>query len=170
MLEAQQVWGGHDAGFRPEHEVNVRRHIGDYTLFMTGIFPERVQHEATTGFYIAQGKRAYRFVSEHGACLVQPGHAARIAGSPSASRATPARSTTRARVHFPEHPARPSSCSAAGIAEARRGPYRLPQPDGPLATARLRRTPCRPRRLDEGTVETSSRASRTSTRPPRCRR
>jgi hypothetical protein len=45
--------------------VNVRRHIGDYTLFMMGIFPERVRREATTGFYIAQGRRAYRFVSEH---------------------------------------------------------------------------------------------------------
>jgi len=65
MLEIQAAWAIDTPDFRPEHEVNVRRHIGDYTLFMTGIFPERVQREATTGFYIAQGKRAYRFVSEH---------------------------------------------------------------------------------------------------------
>lgn len=65
MLEIQAVWQADTPEFRPEHEVNVRRHIGDYTLFMTGIFPERVQREATTGYYIAQGKRAYRFVSEH---------------------------------------------------------------------------------------------------------
>jgi hypothetical protein len=66
MLEIQAVWAIDTPDFRPEHEINVRRHIGDYTLFMTGIFPERVEREAgTTTFYIAQGKRAYRFVSEH---------------------------------------------------------------------------------------------------------
>jgi len=65
MLEIQAVWEVDTAEFRPEHEVNVRRHIGDYTLFMMGIFPERVRREATTDFYIAQGQRAYRFVSEH---------------------------------------------------------------------------------------------------------
>ena len=65
MLEIQAAWEIDTAEFRPEHEVNVRRHIGDYTLFMMGIFPERVRREATTSFYIAQGKRAYHFVSEH---------------------------------------------------------------------------------------------------------
>jgi hypothetical protein len=65
MLEIQAVWEIDTPEFRPEHEVNVRRHIGDYTLFMMGIFPERVRREATTGFYISQGQRAYRFVSEH---------------------------------------------------------------------------------------------------------
>jgi len=29
------------ASFAPEHEVTVRRHIGDYTLFMLGVFRER---------------------------------------------------------------------------------------------------------------------------------
>jgi hypothetical protein len=65
MLEIQASWEIDTPEFRPEHEVNVRRHIGDYTLFMMGIFPERVRREAGTSFYIAQGKRAYRFVSEH---------------------------------------------------------------------------------------------------------
>ncbi|MGH6689795.1 MAG: hypothetical protein ACREF4_03825 [Gammaproteobacteria bacterium] len=65
MLEIQATWEIDTPNFRPEHEVNVRRHIGDYTLFMTGIFPERVRREATTTFYIMQGKRAYRFVAEH---------------------------------------------------------------------------------------------------------
>jgi hypothetical protein len=65
MLEIQAVWQSESPDFRPEHEVTVRRHIGDYTLFMTGIFPERVRRQATTTFYIAQGKRAYHFVSEH---------------------------------------------------------------------------------------------------------
>ena len=65
MLEIQAVWEIDTAEFRPEHEVNVRRHIGDYTLFMMGVFPERVRRESTTDFYISQGRRAYRFVSEH---------------------------------------------------------------------------------------------------------
>jgi len=65
MLEAQGAWDVDSPDFRPEHEVNVRRHIGDYTLFMTGIFPERVERTSATSFYISQGKQAYRFVSEH---------------------------------------------------------------------------------------------------------
>src|SRR5262249_1436766 len=51
--------------FQPEHEVSVRRHIGDYTMFMTGVFRERVERLASHAFYVAQGKRAYHFVSEH---------------------------------------------------------------------------------------------------------
>ena len=64
LLEAQASWLDVER-FHPEREVTVRRHIGDYTLFMTGVFPERVQRVASTGYYVAQGKRAYRFVSEH---------------------------------------------------------------------------------------------------------
>jgi hypothetical protein len=65
MLEIQAVWQEEAAWFRPEHEVTVRRHIGDYTLFMIGVFRERVERVASTGYYISQGKRAYHFVSEH---------------------------------------------------------------------------------------------------------
>jgi hypothetical protein len=65
MLEVQGAWQADSPDFHPEREVNVRRHIGDYTLFMTGLFPERVEHTASTSFYISQGKQAYRFVSEH---------------------------------------------------------------------------------------------------------
>lgn len=65
MLEVQAAWDHDGAHFRPEYEISVRRHIGDYTLFMTGVFRERVERVASTGFYISQGKRAYRFVSEH---------------------------------------------------------------------------------------------------------
>lgn len=67
LLEIQAVWQAPEdrSAFRPEHEVMVRRHIGDYTLFMTGIFRERVERIASVAFYVAQGKRAYHFVSEH---------------------------------------------------------------------------------------------------------
>jgi hypothetical protein len=64
LLEIQHAWL--DArDFHPEREVTVRRHIGDYTLFMTGVFPERVHHSASMSYYVTEGKRAYQFVSEH---------------------------------------------------------------------------------------------------------
>jgi hypothetical protein len=65
LLEVQAVWRDDSPYFHPEREVEVRRHIGDFTLFMTGVFPERVERVASKGYYIAQGKQAYRFVSEH---------------------------------------------------------------------------------------------------------
>src|SRR5262245_33409098 len=65
LLEIQHVWQDESPDFRPEHEVTVRRHIGDYTLFMTGLFPERVQRTASMSYYVSEGKRAYQFVSEH---------------------------------------------------------------------------------------------------------
>ena len=64
LLETETVWED-PKHFRPEHEVTVSRHIGDFTLFMTGIFRERVERTASIGYYISQGKRAYHFVWEH---------------------------------------------------------------------------------------------------------
>jgi hypothetical protein len=66
LLEAHAAWDDGASHFGPEREVSVRRHIGDYTLFMTGVFRERVERLASTGYYVSQGRRAYRFVSEHG--------------------------------------------------------------------------------------------------------
>src|SRR5258705_11283160 len=65
MMEIQAAWQVGTPDFRPEHEITGRRHIGDYTLFMTGLFPERVRSTASVGFYVSQGKQAYQFVSEH---------------------------------------------------------------------------------------------------------
>jgi hypothetical protein len=65
LLEIQNVWDERSAYFWPEHEVALRRHIGDYALFMTGIFQERVEQIASTRYYISEGKRAYRFVADH---------------------------------------------------------------------------------------------------------
>ena len=72
LLEAQAAWDDAGAHFEPEREISVRRHIGDYTLFMTGIFRERVQRLASTDYYVSQGRRAYRFVSEHGRATTRP--------------------------------------------------------------------------------------------------
>ena len=72
LLEAQAAWDDTAAHFGPEREINVRRHIGDYTLFMTGVFRERVERIASTGWYVSQGKKAYRIVSEHDRASARP--------------------------------------------------------------------------------------------------
>ena len=103
LLEIQGAWQDEAASFRPEREVSVRRHIGDFTLFMTGIFRERVERTASAGYYIAEGKRAYHFVSEHA-------RAGRVATAPPFRRlAERFESYARAldyarRVHFYDHP------------------------------------------------------------------
>jgi hypothetical protein len=56
-----------------ERERTVHKHIGDYTLFMTGVFPEFVRRLHTSRLlvspdaflnYVQVGKRSYRIVSE----------------------------------------------------------------------------------------------------------
>ena len=106
LLETQAVWQPDSPYFEPEHELALRRHIGDYTLFMLGVFRERVERLASTGHYIAHGKQAYRFVSEH-------------ARAQSATSAPPYRRLAERfehfagaldyarRVHFFDHPAHP---------------------------------------------------------------
>jgi hypothetical protein len=105
LLDIQAAWED-ESHFSPEHEVNVRRHIGDYTLFMTGVFRERVERMASTRYYVSQGQRAYRFVSEHARST------ARSAGPPYRRLAERFESYAGAldyarRVHFfdaPRHP------------------------------------------------------------------
>ena len=50
--------------FSPFRERDVRKHIGDYTLFMTGIFRNTVTKNASLQYYMDQGKRSYSSVSE----------------------------------------------------------------------------------------------------------
>ncbi|MBI2219471.1 MAG: hypothetical protein HYU51_19505 [Candidatus Rokubacteria bacterium] len=73
LFEIQAVWRDDSPYFQPEREVEMRRHIGDFTLFMTGVFPERVERVASRGYYITQGKQAYRFVSEHDRATAKSG-------------------------------------------------------------------------------------------------
>jgi len=65
LMDAQAVWRPDSPYFEPEGEIAIRRHIGDYTLFMLGVFRERVERVASTSYFIVRGKQAYRFVSEH---------------------------------------------------------------------------------------------------------
>lgn len=72
LLEIQRAWELDAPYFNPVRERELRRHIGDYTLFMTGLFRERVEHLSATGYYIREGKRSYRFVSEHDRADARP--------------------------------------------------------------------------------------------------
>ena len=45
----------------------IRKHIGDYCLFFTGLYPDGLEREGRWGgarFYVTQGKEAYQKVSE----------------------------------------------------------------------------------------------------------
>ena len=70
-----------------EQEREVHQHIGDFTLFMAGLFPEYLKRIKTAGLiyhkdflvdYIKTGKRSYRLVAED------------IQGSPSSAEEEPA--------------------------------------------------------------------------------
>ena len=51
----------------PTDERETRKHIGDYTLFVVGLYPEsltRRRRAVSPEYYIAQGKEAYLVVAE----------------------------------------------------------------------------------------------------------
>jgi hypothetical protein len=64
LLEIQKVWDWDTPEFNPGAERALRRHVGDYTLFMTGIFRDYVERRSAIGYYERQGRQAYRFVAE----------------------------------------------------------------------------------------------------------
>jgi hypothetical protein len=63
MSEAQSTLDTSDERFNPFRERNIRQHIGDYTLFMTGIFREFVTRNSSLDYYTGQGKMSYNSVS-----------------------------------------------------------------------------------------------------------
>jgi hypothetical protein len=72
LLYESELSHGADS-FSREREVH--RHIGDFTLFMAGLFPEYLKRIKTAGLiyhkdflvdYIKTGKRSYRMVAEFG--------------------------------------------------------------------------------------------------------
>jgi hypothetical protein len=62
---AEMVLELHERG--PADEREAHKHIGDYTLFVVGLYPESLMHRrraASPESYIAQGKEAYLVVAE----------------------------------------------------------------------------------------------------------
>jgi hypothetical protein len=65
LAEIQRVWQLETPDFTPEREVELRRQIGDYTLFMSGYFWERVHEASVVRHYAREGARGYRFAAEY---------------------------------------------------------------------------------------------------------
>jgi len=51
----------------------MRKYVGDYTLFMTGIFRAHVEKWGYLDYYLREGQRSYRRVSELDLCLYRAG-------------------------------------------------------------------------------------------------
>jgi len=64
IMESQSALDLHNERFNPFREREMRQHIGDYTLFMTGIFREFVEKNSSLQYYMAQGKISYSSVSD----------------------------------------------------------------------------------------------------------
>ncbi|RLB07777.1 MAG: hypothetical protein DRG50_01795 [Deltaproteobacteria bacterium] len=69
LLEAQEV-AHTDYDLLREREI--RRHVGDYVLFMTGMFREYTNRLSITSYYLQEGSRAYWSVSEIDRALYHP--------------------------------------------------------------------------------------------------
>lgn len=54
-------------------EREIRQHIGDYALFMLGIFREYVEHFGISDLYMMEGKKSYQWVWEWDRRLYRPG-------------------------------------------------------------------------------------------------
>lgn len=55
--------------YDPFGEARWVRHLGDYTLFMTGLFRERVERRAGVRFYVDVGRHAYHRAADFEALL-----------------------------------------------------------------------------------------------------
>ena len=61
LLEAQEIASA-DAPLVREREI--RKHVGDYVLFMTGMFKEYTDRLSLTSYYLQEGMKAYWSVSD----------------------------------------------------------------------------------------------------------
>jgi hypothetical protein len=68
LLEANAEWST-----GTERERDVLKHIGDYVLFMAGLFREYVEREGFLNYYFQEGPRAYMGVWERDRSLFRSG-------------------------------------------------------------------------------------------------
>jgi len=120
MAEIQRSWSIDAEQFDPARELQIRRALADYTLFMSGFFWEAVKERSVTRHYVREGKRAYRFLAEYHRAQGQPDAA--LYQTLPASRPTPPSSAT---------------CGTSTSApSSRRG--RIPCSPGSFSSTRLR--------------------------------
>jgi hypothetical protein len=72
LIEAERAWDFQAPDFDPFRERRVRQHVGDYALFMTGLFREHVERRASAAYYIRQGQRAYQAVADFERSALRP--------------------------------------------------------------------------------------------------
>ncbi len=75
LIELERASHPEEPGYSLFREREIQKHLGDYALFMTGVFRENVVKRAILGYYIAEGKKSYRSVSEFDRVLYRPGAA-----------------------------------------------------------------------------------------------
>lgn len=59
LLEWRRAQGEDDAPRDRSRQVMIMRHIGEYSLFMSGLFRERLQARGQLNYYLDQGRSAY---------------------------------------------------------------------------------------------------------------
>lgn len=64
---------GPDSSSRRSQEREVRKFVGDYTLFMAGLFRGFAEKGGFLDFYLTEGRRSYLAVSELDVSLYRPG-------------------------------------------------------------------------------------------------
>jgi hypothetical protein len=69
LLEANLSWYSEQW----DREKEIRKHIGDYILFMVGIFREWVEKQSFLGLYLEEGRKAYQSVSQYHRAFYRPG-------------------------------------------------------------------------------------------------
>ena len=62
-----------DQGSDLMNERSFRQYLGDYTLFMSGIFRRHVEKKGSLGYYLDEGSRSYKTVSELDVSLYRTG-------------------------------------------------------------------------------------------------
>lgn len=72
LIAAEHFANVHEEDFDPFQEREIRKHVGDYTLFMTGIFREYVERIGILDFYLQEGAQSYRAVSDFDRIFLKP--------------------------------------------------------------------------------------------------
>ncbi len=72
LIQAKDKSQPSGPGFDPFGERNIRKHVADYTLFMTGIFREYIEKIGILDFYFYEGRNSYKQVYEFDKSISKP--------------------------------------------------------------------------------------------------
>ena len=64
LLAVEGAWQIGSPDFAPEREQALRQHVGDFSMFMAGVFRDHIERLGVIALYEGEGRRAYRFVAE----------------------------------------------------------------------------------------------------------